>query len=60
MEKLVNLFPGRLASRKKRGFFLEPVEPVNLPANFHRGSNVHADDVSDGAALDSPSTGRCL
>ena len=44
---------------KKRAFFKEPVEPVNLLANLFAGSNVHADDASDGGALDSPPTGRC-
>ncbi len=44
---------------EKRAFFKEPVEPVNLLANLFAGSNVHADDASDGKALDSPPTGRC-
>ena len=33
-EKLVNLFQGAKASLKKRAFFKEPVEPVNLLANL--------------------------
>jgi len=33
-EKLVNLFAGAKASKQKRAFFLEPVESVNLLANF--------------------------
>ena len=39
-EKLVNLFQGAKASLKKRAFFKEPVEPVNLLANLFAGSNV--------------------
>ena len=39
MEKLVNLFQGAKASLKKRAFFKEPVEPVNLLANLFAGSN---------------------
>jgi hypothetical protein len=58
MEELVNLFPGPLASWQKRGFFQEPVEPVNLLANFHRDGNVHGDDASHDTALDSPCTRR--
>ncbi len=39
---------------EKRAFFKEPVEPVNLLANLFAGSNVHADDASDGGGDSTP------
>ena len=51
-EKLVNLLLGAKASKQKCDFCLEPVEPVNLLANFARQLPVTNFSQSDNARFD--------